>query len=59
MVYNMVIMREFLKQNKSVILKLLVLLLVFFLLVAYFNGRSIYQERMKQIEERTANISLI
>jgi uncharacterized protein (UPF0333 family) len=51
-------MREFLLNNKGKIIRLAVLLFVFLVVVAYINGRSIYQEKNKMIKDRTANISL-
>ncbi len=52
-------MREFLVTNKWMIIRLLVLAIVFLLVVTYINGRSIYKEKTRMIEERNSSISKI
>jgi F0F1-type ATP synthase membrane subunit b/b' len=51
-------MREFLTKNKWRVIRILVLLLIFFVIVAYVNGRNIYNQKTKMLQERNANISL-
>lgn len=52
-------MREFLTKNKWRVIRVLVLLLIFFVIVAYVNGRNIYMQKTKMLQERNANISLV
>lgn len=49
---------ELIRNNKWRVFKIMFLLFVFFMIVAYVNGRNIYMEKSKQMRERTANISL-
>jgi hypothetical protein len=44
-------MREYIVNNKSRIIKILVLLFVFLFIVTYFHGRSVYMEKAKMLEE--------
>ncbi len=50
-------MREFLSNNKSKIIRVFVLLFVFFLIVAYVNGRNIYKEKIMKTQDRTVAAS--
>lgn len=51
-------MREFLKMNKWRVIRVLVLLFVFFVIVAYVNGRNIYKQKTQMMQERGANTFL-
>jgi hypothetical protein len=50
-------MREFLLNNKGKFLRVIVLLFVFFLIVAFINGRNIYKEKTKRLQDRTVAAS--
>lgn len=52
-------MREFLKANKSKIIMLLSLLFVFFLVVAFVNGRNIIKQKEKNSYIENQNVSVI
>jgi hypothetical protein len=49
-------MGEFLQKNKLKVLRLVFLVLVFFVIVAYINGRSIYKERVNQLENKSFEV---
>lgn len=44
-------MREFVLNNKSKIVQAALLLVVFFFVVTFINGRSLYKERVKMMEQ--------
>jgi hypothetical protein len=44
--------REFLGANKSRVIRVIVLLVVFFLVITYINGRSIYKQKTKMLQEQ-------
>jgi hypothetical protein len=51
-------MREYFKNNKGRVVRTVLLLVVFFVLVAYINGRNIYQEKAKMVESESTSASL-
>jgi hypothetical protein len=51
-------MGEYLEKNKSRIVRIVILLVVFFVLIAYINGRNIYQEKAKMMMKESASASL-
>lgn len=52
-------MGEFLWNNKGRLVRIMVLLFVFFIIVTFVNGRNIYKEKTKKIEERNSSISMM
>ena len=51
-------MREFLLNNKKRIVQVFILLVVFFFIVAFVNGRNIYQQKIKALEGKAVPTSL-
>ena len=46
-------MRKYLVESKSKIIKIVILVAIFFLVVGYLNGKKIYQEqKMMQLENQ-------
>lgn len=43
-------MREYIQTNKSKIIRVIILLVVFFFIVAYFHGKSVYNQKVKMLQ---------
>lgn len=44
--------REFVMNNKGRILRIVILLVVFLLVTTYINGRNIYKQKTKMMQEQ-------